>query len=140
MVIRALKKWCSDLLGIPISVYTDHRTLESFDTQCDLSWRQLHWQEFMSQYDMTMVYILGKDNTVADGLSQVPDVTFPGEITSPTMAPFDVLPQGINATLTITMDPTVLQSIQEGYQHDEFCKKLMATAPPNLGITNSNGL
>ena len=31
-VVRALKKWRSDLLGIPISVYTDHRTLENFDT------------------------------------------------------------------------------------------------------------
>jgi hypothetical protein len=36
-IIRALKKWCSDLLGIPIYVYTDHRTLENFDTQRDLS-------------------------------------------------------------------------------------------------------
>ena len=31
-VVRALKKWRSDLLVIPISVYTDHRTLENFDT------------------------------------------------------------------------------------------------------------
>jgi hypothetical protein len=28
-IIRALKKWRSDLLGIPIYVYTDHRTLET---------------------------------------------------------------------------------------------------------------
>ena len=40
-IIRALKKWRSDLLGIPIFVYTDHRTLQNFDTQCDLSRRQL---------------------------------------------------------------------------------------------------
>ena len=32
-IIRALKKWRSDLLGIPIYVYTDHRTLQNFDTQ-----------------------------------------------------------------------------------------------------------
>ena len=36
-IIHALKKWRSDLLGIPIYVYTDHRTLENFDTQRDLS-------------------------------------------------------------------------------------------------------
>ena len=94
----------------------------------------------MSQYDMTMVYIPGEDNTVTNALSHVPDRAFPGKTTRPTMTPFDVLPRGINATLTITMDPTVLQSIQDGYQHDEFCKKLMTTAPPNLSITNSNGL
>ena len=36
-IMRALKKWHSDLIGIPIVVYTDHRTLQNFDTQHDLS-------------------------------------------------------------------------------------------------------
>jgi hypothetical protein len=76
-IIRALKKWCSDLLGIPIFIYTNHRTLENFDTQHDLSWQQLRWQEFMSQYDMTIVYIPGEDNTIADALSHVPDGAYP---------------------------------------------------------------
>ena len=56
-IIHALKKWRSDLLGMEIFVYTDHRTLKNFDTQKDLSRRQLRWKEFMSQYDMTIVYI-----------------------------------------------------------------------------------
>ena len=32
VIVWALKKWRSDLLGIPIVVYTDHRTLQNFDT------------------------------------------------------------------------------------------------------------
>jgi hypothetical protein len=32
-IIRALKKWCSDVLRTQIFVYTDHRTSENFDTQ-----------------------------------------------------------------------------------------------------------
>lgn len=36
-IIRALQKWCSDLLGAPITIYTDHRTLENSDSQKDLS-------------------------------------------------------------------------------------------------------
>jgi hypothetical protein len=36
-IIRALKKWRSDLLGGAIYVYTDHRTLENFEMQKDLS-------------------------------------------------------------------------------------------------------
>ena len=40
-IICALKKWCSDLLGSEFVVYTDHRTLENFDTQRDLSKCQL---------------------------------------------------------------------------------------------------
>ncbi|GBE82211.1 hypothetical protein SCP_0405940 [Sparassis crispa] len=37
MIIRALKKWRSDLMPMPVFIYTDHRTLENFDTQHDLS-------------------------------------------------------------------------------------------------------
>jgi hypothetical protein len=37
-VVQALKKWRTDLLGIPFLVYTDHCTLENCDTQ-------LRWQE-----------------------------------------------------------------------------------------------
>jgi hypothetical protein len=59
-IVHALKKWRLDLLGIPIFVYTDHRTLQNFDTQCDLSRCQLRWQELMSQYDMQIVYIPGE--------------------------------------------------------------------------------
>ena len=36
-IVRALKKWRSDLLGSPIYVYTNHKTLKNFDTQKDLS-------------------------------------------------------------------------------------------------------
>ena len=36
-IIRACKKWRSDLLGSPVTVMTDHRTLENFNTQKDLS-------------------------------------------------------------------------------------------------------
>jgi hypothetical protein len=32
-IIHALQKWRSDLLGAPILIYTDHRTLENFDQQ-----------------------------------------------------------------------------------------------------------
>jgi YD repeat-containing protein len=37
VIVRAVKKWQSDLLGSQFIVYTDHRTLENFDTQKDLS-------------------------------------------------------------------------------------------------------
>ena len=69
IIIHALKKWHSDLLGTRFTVYTDHRTLENFDTQQDFSRWQLHWQKFMSQYDMNITYICKEDNTVVDALS-----------------------------------------------------------------------
>lgn len=36
-IIRALKKWRIDLLGLPFLVYTDHKTLLNFHTQKELS-------------------------------------------------------------------------------------------------------
>jgi hypothetical protein len=71
-IVRALKKWRVDLLGSHFTVYTDHRTLENFDRQKDLSWPQARWQEFLSQYEMEIKYIPGDINTVADALSRLP--------------------------------------------------------------------
>jgi hypothetical protein len=68
-IIRALHKWRVDLIGSSFTVYTDHRTLENFDLQRDLSRRQARWMEFMSRYDCKIVYVKGDDNTVADSLS-----------------------------------------------------------------------
>jgi RNase H-like domain found in reverse transcriptase len=68
-VIRALRKWRADLLGSPILIYTDHRTLENFNSQKELSRRQARWQEYMSDFDLTFVYVKGEDNSVADALS-----------------------------------------------------------------------
>ncbi|RXW14168.1 hypothetical protein EST38_g11692 [Candolleomyces aberdarensis] len=70
-IVRALRKWRADLIGTPFYIYTDHRTLEYFDTQRDLSSQQLRWNEFLSDYKGKIVYIRGKDNTVADALSRV---------------------------------------------------------------------
>ena len=36
-IIRVLQKWRSDLLGLPITIYMDHQTLENFNHQKDLS-------------------------------------------------------------------------------------------------------
>jgi hypothetical protein len=48
VIVCALKKWRSDLLGSQFYMYTDHQTLENFDTQKDLSCQQAHWMEHLS--------------------------------------------------------------------------------------------
>ncbi|GBE82209.1 hypothetical protein SCP_0405920 [Sparassis crispa] len=47
-IMRALKKWHIDLLGVPFTIYMDHRTLENFFHQKELSRRQAHWQKFLA--------------------------------------------------------------------------------------------
>jgi hypothetical protein len=108
-------------------VYTDHQTLENFDTQKDLSRRQLRWQEFMSQYVMTIVYIQGEDNTVADALSRVPPNVFPTKIQQ----------NHIATILSITSDQHILDSIVKGYNTDPFCQWVMTTAMPGWHKVNN---
>ena len=129
-IIRALKKWRSDLLGTHFFVYTDHRTLENFDSQKDLSRRQLRWQEFMSQYDLTITYIRGEDNTVADALSRLPPNCFPEE-----MPPLVVV-DSIAAMLTIDSDRDILDRIKAGYHEDEFCKRVATTSMKGWKMVN----
>jgi hypothetical protein len=130
-IVQALKKWRSDLLGGPIFVYTDHRTLENFNTQCDLSRQQLRWQEYLSQYDISMVYIRGEDNTVADTLSRLPPDSFDDEKTAS---------RTVSAVLKIHSDDVVLAEIKKGYGEDAFCRKIMEGKSTIPGVTEANGL
>jgi len=71
-IVRALRKWKVDLIGSPFLVYTDHKMLLNFHTQCDLSRRQAHWMEDLAIYDCKFVYVKGERNCVADALSHYP--------------------------------------------------------------------
>jgi hypothetical protein len=107
VIIRVLKKWRADLLGGPISIFTDHRMLENFDTQRDLSHRQARWQEFMAQFEMKIYYVKGKDNTVADALSHLPVVDAMEDV----QPHYESWLQGsVNATMTISADKTFLNN------------------------------
>ena len=112
VVVRDLKKWQLDLLGTKFTVYTDHRTLENFNTQRDLSRRQLRWQEFMLQYEMNIVYICGEDNCVADALLHIPEGAFPSEQPTKAMppAPYLAWKLHIGMVLSISTDQSVLRT------------------------------
>ncbi|KAJ3576874.1 hypothetical protein NP233_g105 [Leucocoprinus birnbaumii] len=79
-IIWALKKWCSDLIGMHFEIFTDHKTLLNFDAQKDLSRRQAHWMEFLSQYDYKINYINGSLNVAADALSRLGPMDPPSSV------------------------------------------------------------
>lgn len=112
---------------------------QNFDTQCDRSCRQLWWQEFLSQYDMTIVYIPGKANSVADRLSQVPLNAFLDE-NDAVVTPHIMWANTMNTVLRITMDTCILDTIKMGYHKDEFCKKLISNRSHANGIHYVNSL
>ena len=126
-IVRALKKFRSDLLGTHFFVYTDHRTLECFQRQRDLSKRQARWQEFLADYDFSIEYVKGGRNTVADALSRMPEGGEGGPVDEP---------ETVAAVLRVTTDPKISAEIRSGYQTDAFCQKILRNVAsfPNVKI------
>ena len=129
-IVWALKKWRSDLMGSPIYVYTDHKTLINFDAQCDLSCRQLRWQELLSQYEIHILYIHGEDNTVVDALSCLPADN------KERVEPYHMWSSGVSATFAISTDASALHAIMDGYSSDPFSQKLCHTDVPGAKLVN----
>ena len=94
----------------------------------------------MSQYDMSIVYIAGEDNTVADSLSCVHPNTFPDEFAEEDEAQMFWFKPLANAMLSITIDASILETIKSGYKSDSFCLKVMSAGTGMKAICESNGL
>lgn len=125
-IIHALKCWCTDLLGMHIHIFTDHKTLQNFNTQADLSCRQAHWMEFLQQYEYMLHYVKGEDNTVADALSQMPIDDKPSDF-----------PADFAGIFTIQTDPSVLRKIRLSYIVDPFCARLFTDIGNKMRPSNA---
>ena len=68
-MLKALMKWEDKLLGCNFTLVTDHKGLEYFKTQKNLSDRQVQWWEFLSHFNYTIMHVNGIDNKVVDCLS-----------------------------------------------------------------------
>ena len=74
-IILALQKWESWIGLQPVLILTDHQSLESWakevlDTPSGPVGRRARWHQIFSKYDLTVGYIPGKENTIADILSR----------------------------------------------------------------------
>ena len=68
-VLEALMKWEDKHLGRKFTVVTDHKGLEYFKTQPNLSPRQTRWWEYLSRFNYNTIHVDGTQNQVADSLS-----------------------------------------------------------------------
>jgi hypothetical protein len=125
-IVRALKKWKTDLIGAHITICTNHKTLENFDSQKELLRRQARWMEFLAQFEYSFSYISGPNNTVADALSWLPERA-------------DETDMIIGAIFTIQDDADTVRTIHEGYEKDSWCTGLLEDTQkrlinPKLGV------
>ena len=111
-IMRAIWKWRVDLLGSHINIYTDHKTLQNFDYQRDLS-----------QYEYTITYIDGDLNMVADALSQLPHTIS----TDSREVKVDVV-----SVFSIESDPKLIWRVKKGYRHDSWCKSILKDLKKNV--------
>jgi RNase H-like domain found in reverse transcriptase len=58
-MLEALMKWEDKLLGRKFTLVTDHKGLKYFETQKNLSDRQVRWWEFLSHFNFTIMYVCG---------------------------------------------------------------------------------
>jgi hypothetical protein len=113
-IMRVLKKWRVDLLGSHIHIHTDHKTPQNFDFQWDLSQRQAHWMEYLSQYIYSITYINSHKNTVADALSRLLDSV---DQEDPVIV--------ASAIFSIQSDPKIITRIKSGYRTDPWCMGIL---------------
>jgi hypothetical protein len=74
-IVAALRKWAGWIGFQPVIVRTDCRSLENWvteqvDTPSGPRGRRARWHETMSQFNLSVEYLPGKDNLVADALSR----------------------------------------------------------------------
>lgn len=146
-IVRALRKWRTDLLGATFEVYTDHKTLEYFNKQRDMSKKQLRWAEFLADYDFTINYVRGENNTVADALSREFSTTVPpASDTSPTTCAAILASVSLSSmpvvapVLRIAGDVELLQLIKSGYNDDPWCARLVKKGVGLTGVSRRAGL
>ena len=122
VIIHALGKWCTDLLGYHFEIWTDHKTLEHFNSQKDLSHHPVHWMEFLSQYNTSINYIPGDKNCAADTLSWLPDSSLRVVSTIFTSS------NACSSCSQLELNTEMLSRIEEGYMFDPFILKLTSAS------------
>ncbi|KAL5564258.1 hypothetical protein UlMin_027422 [Ulmus minor] len=70
-VVFALDKFCSYLIGSPITIFTDHSALKFLFSKSDAKARLIRWILLLQEFDLTIKDKKGVENVVADHLSRL---------------------------------------------------------------------
>ena len=123
-IIHSLGTWRHYLAGskFKVIIKTDHKSLQHFKTQPQLSGRQSRWKDVIANFDFDIEYIEGTLNPVADGLSRRPDhACHSSELL--TVAPVNSSVPSINSVASLQEDIRLASLTDAAYQ-DALVRRL----------------
>ena len=111
-IFEVFKAWRHYLEGssTPIDIVTDHKNLEYFSTTKILTRRQVHWSEYLHQFNMVIRFQPGKLGAKPDAMTRRWDI-YPkeGDIGYAQINPQNLRPIFTNEQLTASLRATFLE-------------------------------
>ena len=139
-MVHALKIWRHYLLGNPVHIYSDYKSIKYIFTQSELNLRQRRWLELIKDYDLEIHYHPGKANVVADALSRMAKCNYTSA--TPMHATLCQEMEKLNlaivaeGTLTnITLTPTLRDQIVSAQKNDvgmDKIRQLLGESDPQV--------
>ena len=144
-IVLAFKEWEYLLKSCqkPITVWTDHKNLEYFNSSKALTRRQARWSEFLSEFSFTIKYRPGDKNGKPDALSRRWDLRPEGgsEELQPVQFLFKPGQLQISAAKVINLRDTFQdQLLKAGLQDKDWVMTRDAVAAGKAGLEPHFGL
>ena len=120
VVIHALKMWRHHLIGRKFILMNDNKGLKYMLDQPNLNARQATWLAFLSEYDLEIQHIKGKENKVVDALSRNARMNYTAVISKYTIDLDEQLKAGVEQdeiyqNLQAKMKENPTESLSKGY-------------------------
>lgn len=118
-ILNALQEWRIFVLGQPLTVVTDHKSLAFLNSCRLLNCRLTRWILYFQEFEFDIKYCKGKENVLADTLSRYPSLSSPMNIENPESPNLE-----INMS-DIKLIQNHLKNLPQLQRDDDFCSGII---------------
>ena len=127
--VEGMLRYCDILQGTRFMWLTDHKGLLHLYKQKNLSGRQAHWLEKISEFDFEIEYVPGVENVLPDALSRMYSNDAPGTVRAASEYA-QLADAGIESALASLVSMPVVVGLEAG----AVAPAVRASARPNKGV------